>query len=102
MTTPGRPAARPAGLYVHRPITARAMAWTGDRADLPALCSFFGRVLEAVDMPGLGACVALATRCGTVYAAPGDVLVMNPRGDLAPVTDRDFAVSYRLKEEQPA
>jgi hypothetical protein len=100
--TPGRPAARPAGLYVHRPTPVRAMPWSGHTEDLPALCSFFGRVLEPVDMPGLGSCIPLATRCGTVYATPGDVLVQNERGELAPVPDHDFAVTYRLKEEQPA
>lgn len=98
----GRPAARPAGLYVHRPTRVRAMTWTGDRTDLPALCSFFGRVLEAVDMPGLGACIPITTEGGTVYALPGNVLTMSDTGELSPLPDHLFAVRYRLKEEQPA
>lgn len=97
-----RPPARPAGVYVHRPTRVRAHPWTGHREDLPALCSFFGRVLEAEDLPGLGACIPLATRNGTVYALPGDVVVMNERGELYPIADAEFARSYRLKEEQPA
>ncbi|MFF9265876.1 hypothetical protein [Streptomyces longwoodensis] len=97
-----RPPARPAGLYEHRPTRYRAMTWTGDPADIPAVCSFFGRVLEAVDMPGLGACIPLATRCGTVYAAPTDVLVMNDKGEIHPVPDREFGLTYSLREEQPA
>jgi len=98
--TPGRPAARPAGLYIHRPTKVRAMVWTGD--NLPELCSFFGRVLMLGVLPGVGPCIPLATRCGTVYAAPGDVLVMDEHGRLYPVPDDEFAVTHRLKEEQPA
>jgi hypothetical protein len=98
--TPGRPAARPAGLYVHRPTKVQAMVWTGD--NLAEACTFFNRVLHPVHMPGLGPCVPLVSRCGTVYAAPGDVLVMDGKGRLYPVPDSEFAVTYRLKEEHPA
>lgn len=97
---PGRPAGRAAGLYDANPTQVRAIQFTG--TNLPEVRSFFGRDLTAVDLPGVGPAIPIAAHIGTVYATPGDVLVQDEDGELAPYRADVFDRRYTLKEAQPA